>query len=544
VKFYRWLVAGLLLALLALALLMQGPRTPDPAPPAAAPPEQAAAPRPAFLPYRPVTAPRPADPAVASPVALPAPSAHALPDEYTLFFADAASMEAFLESASGAGVQVLGVMPGLLAARVRAQGSALAPLLGPGMDVDLNHRVEVPFPPHPAFWENADLSAINASLLEFLGVPAGAERLAWGGGVTIAVLDTGWSGHSAVRDGSVRVIDLLEDPGKGDFSGHGTAVAGMIGSANPFAPGIAPGSDILAVRVLDGEGRGNAFTLAQGILEAVQAGADIINMSLGGYGDSEVLRRAVAYAGERGVLLVASIGNDGIGAPTYPAAYASVIGVTAVDAQGNRTPFANFGEGVDVAAPGYQVHALWEDESFIQFNGTSAAAPLVAGMAARLIETGRAATPEELRQLIRAHANEAGPPGDDPLFGAGILNAGRLENIGKSGIVDIAVADLYPAVEESDGGTFPLYLTFENRGTDFISEASVELRINGSASYYRLSGLTPCMVRSIPVPVPEAQLAAGHPFNVEARVSLPAHYSDSRPDNNAGRIRLAPAPEE
>jgi hypothetical protein len=160
-----------------------------------------------------------------------------------------------------------------------------------------------------------------------------------------------------------------------------------------------------------------------------------------------------------------------------------------------------------------------------------------------LIESGRASTPEALRQMLRDHANEAGPPGDDPLYGAGILNGARLENIGRRGVIDIAVADLYPAVEQRDGSTFPLHVSFENRGTDYIPEAAVELTINGFPAYYRLLGLNPGAVDSIQIPVPESALS-GSGFTVDARVSLPAHYTDAQPGNDRGEIRLASDPVE
>jgi hypothetical protein len=396
--------------------------------------------------------------------------------------------------------------------------------------------------PDPNFWQDRNLSAFNANVLDFLGVPAGPGRLQWGEGVTIAILDTGWMGHAAIPDGRVREIDLIGGTREGDFSGHGTAVAGLVGSSNPFAPGISPASDILAVRVLDGNGQGDAFTLAEAILVAVDNGADVINMSLGGYGDSRLLQEAVAYATERGVVMVAASGNDGIGNLTYPAAYGSVIGVTAVDANGNRAPFSNFGEGVDVAAPGYQIHALWGDDEFIYFNGTSASSPLVAGMAARIIESGQTTDAREIQALIAAEANEAGPPGDDPQYGAGILSAERLESVGKPGIYDIALADLYPAIEQSDGATFPLYVTFENRGTEFLPAATVEISVNGTPYYYKFSGMDLGEVESVQIPVPESMLDESRPFTVTAKAKLPDQYTDNRPANDAGDITLTKEP--
>lgn len=533
---------SLLLAGVAGVFLLRD-RDPGPAMETAEVVEGTPSQKPRFLPFRPVDAVS-ARKTPAVPVPLPESSEHAIPGEYTVAFSSAGDMQAFLREAEAAGIEILGLEPKLLAVRLRASGSALAPLLREGMQVDNNYLMEAPSFPSPEFYRAGNLSGFNADALAFLGVPENRAGPGWGSGVTIAILDTGISGHSAFRNGSVRELNLLEGPREGDFSGHGTAVAGMIGSTNAFAPGIAPGSNLLAVRVLDGNGRGNAFTLATGIVQAVDNGANIINMSLGGYGNSDVLRQAVNYATENGVLLVAASGNDGLGQVTYPAAYPEVIGVTAVDANGDRTPFSNFGNGVDVAAPGYQLHALWENDEFIYFDGTSAAAPLVAGMAARIMETERAGSPAEIRELIRLQANEAGLPGDDIQYGAGILNAGRIESVGKTGIVDVALADLYPATEQGDGTTFPLYVTLENRGTDYLAGATIEISVNGTPYFYRFSGVDQGAIESIQIPVQEALLERGDPYRVEARVTLPGTYTDSRPDNNQGEITLIRKPGE
>jgi hypothetical protein len=466
----------------------------------------------------------------------------AIPGEYTIFFTDEAALGNFIAANDGSGVRVLGVIPEFLAVRVSASAASLQPLLREGMTVGQNVAVSAPPIPDIDFWQDSNLRAFNAEVMGFLGAPSAVERLSWGEGVTIAVLDTGWADHESVPAGKVRVLDLVGSAGQGEFSGHGTAVIGMVVSNDPFAPGISPGSDILAVRVLDAAGQGDAFTLAQGILAAVEAGADVINMSLGSYGDSQVLREAIHFAHEQGVVMVAASGNDGQGRVTYPAAYDNVIGVSAVDAEGNRTPFSNYGEGIDLAAPGYHLHALWDNDTYIYFDGTSASAPLVSGMAARILQSGVATTPDDVTALLLQQANETGLPGDDIQYGAGILNVQRIEDSGKSGISDLALADLYPAVEQSDGTTFPLYATIENRGTEYLPMATVELSINGTPYFYRFTGLVPGEVDSVQFPVPIAELEQGASFSITAKAVLPERLTDSRPANDAGNITLKKAP--
>jgi len=475
-------------------------------------------------------------------IPLPEPSEGSIPGEYTVFFKDAESMEAFREEAAAQGLSILGTIPEFLAVRVGGSGKDLKALLNEGTEIDSNHLMEVPVIPDDSFWKDLSLIPFGDGLLEYLGIPTSPDRLSWGTGVKIAVLDTGWLGHSAMGNQEIQSIDLISSTDEGEFTGHGTAVAGMIGSTNPFAPGVAPGAEIMSIRVLDGNGKGDAFTLAEGILTAVKNGADVINMSLGGYGDSRVLREAVDYAVSQGVVMVAASGNDGASRLTYPAAYETVIGVTAVDANDNRAPFANFGENLDVAAPGFQVHALWGEDEFIFFNGTSASSPIVAGMVARIIETGKASTPSEVYDVVVSEANDTGLPGVDAQYGAGIISPVRIEAIGKTGIYDLALADLYPAVEQSDGASFPLYVSLQNRGTDYIPGATVELSVNGTPYFYRFSGMDQGAVESIQIPVTEADLTGTDPFKVSAKVLLPDRYEDAHPNNNSGEISLQKEP--
>ena len=99
----------------------------------------------------------------------------------------------------------------------------------------------------------------------------------------------------------------------------------MIAGQGDVVTGIAPAAEILSYRVTDREGISDSFTVASAILHAIEDGADVINISLGGEEGSEVLRRAVSYALEQGIPVVASVGNDGIGLVNYPAAYLSLI---------------------------------------------------------------------------------------------------------------------------------------------------------------------------------------------------------------------------
>jgi hypothetical protein len=484
-----------------------------------------------------------AAPAPVEAVPLPRAAQGAIAGEVLASFGSAASLEAFLEQAEANGITVLGVLPWLNTVRLGGSYRSLQPFLQDAEGVDYNYRISAPSAPDPNFWLNSQLEALDDGVLEFLDIGDRVAQKSWGTGVLVAVLDTGILPHAALETVNIRQLDLIGADSSGAFSAHGTAVAGMLASSSDFAPGVAPGVDLLSVKVLNGDGVGSTFTLAEGIFEAVELGAQVINMSLGGYGASEVLRQAILYAAEQGVVLVAPTGNDGAGQVTFPAAYPEVIGVTAVDANGNRAAFANYGEGTELSAPGFQVNALSIADFYTFFNGTSIAAPMVAGMAARLLETGQAQSADEVRQVLSATANDTGYPGPDVQYGEGILNAGRIERQGTPGLHDIALADLYPATEESDGSSFPLYVSVQNRGTTFLPETMVSLVVNGVDYFYRFSGMESGSVQSVQVPVDEASLKAGNTLTVEALATLPESMEDAKSDNDGSRIVLRLVPE-
>ena len=258
------------------------------------------------------------------------------------------------------------------------------------------------------------LQPFGDGALEFLGVTE--DNSAWGQDLTIAILDSGVYAHESLSGINIKQYDLVETPEdpQADYTGHGTAVADI-------AHLVAPSADILSVRVLDSEGIGDTFTVAEGIITAADNGANVINLSLGSYGDSYVLREAVDYATDRGVAVVAASGNDGLEQVSYPAAYENVIGVTAVDAAGQFADFSNTGDGVDLGAPGVGIYTAWEEDGQVSFSGTSAAAPFVAAAIAANQTRNPGYTTAQAAARLRQSAKDTGEAGVDPQTGAGII---------------------------------------------------------------------------------------------------------------------------
>ncbi len=253
--------------------------------------------------------------------------------------------------------------------------------------VDANYEVKV-----PDFLqeENRPGGVGSASFggtgfLEAIG--ANGDRATWGAGVTVAVVDSGVDSHPTFAENQVTHYDLVNDGQP--FDGHGTAMASLIGGQDPQAPGVAPGAHILDVRVADSTGSSDSFTLAAGIIQAADAGAQIINISLGSYGDSEAVRDAVSYAQSRGAAVVASAGNDEtVNRLAFPAAISSVISVGGVDAKLQQAYYSNSGTGLDISAPGVGIQSAYTGNRLVLGDGTSQAAAITSGVLAYGISSG------------------------------------------------------------------------------------------------------------------------------------------------------------
>ena len=211
----------------------------------------------------------------------------------------------------------------------------------------------------------------------------GAQKL-WrkgrGAGVKVAVIDTGISReHFDLKDQIKGGVDLV----RGRQNGHGTHVAGIIVAElnQRGIVGVSPEAEIYDVRAFGEAGKSSLSTILRAIDWSVENQMDIINMSFGMPQYSEALARAVDRASERGVVMVASAGNNG-GEVEYPARYKNVVGVSAIDQKGKLASFSARGAGANTKAPGVEILSTWPGNQFKQLNGTSMAAPHVTGLMA------------------------------------------------------------------------------------------------------------------------------------------------------------------
>jgi len=210
------------------------------------------------------------------------------------------------------------------------------------------------------------------------------------------------------------------------YTYHGTHVAGVIGAVANNNIGIAGMAQalLMAVKVMNDSGEGTDSTVASGIRWAVDHGADVVTMSLGVDGASTVLQNAINYATSNGVVTVAASGNSGSSIISYPAAYPSVIAVGAIDNTNRRASFSNFGDGLDVMAPGVGIYSTrGGGDGYHDLSGTSTAAPYVAGVAALMLSVNPALTTAEIGDVINSTASDISMTGYDTATGWGIVNA-------------------------------------------------------------------------------------------------------------------------
>jgi subtilisin family serine protease len=156
--------------------------------------------------------------------------------------------------------------------------------------------------------------------------------------------------------------------------GHGTAVAGLVHL-------VAPDAMIIPLKAFDAEGFSDEWTIMRAIYDAVEMGADVINMSFGSYQRSKIVEEAINRAAALGVVFVAAAGNDDDDRPTFPAALENVIAVTSVTAMDTKASFANFGRYVDISGPGQHIVSTYPG-GYCQVSGTSESAPFVSGVVA------------------------------------------------------------------------------------------------------------------------------------------------------------------
>jgi len=340
--------------------------------------------------------------------------------------------------------------------------------------------------------------------LPAVGAPAAwefdAEPPAYGGdpGTVVAVLDTGvafetYAGFVRSPEFSnvtfVPGTDIVNnDSHPNDDVGHGTHVAAIIAQdTNNGSAGASLGFNlgIMPVKVLDETGTGSTLDIAAGIDFAVENGADVINLSLGGTSGDGVLLESIQAARNAGVVIVAAAGNTNQNAVYYPARYPGVIGVGSVRYDDTRAPYSNYGTGLDLVAPGGDLDVDQNNDgqpdgilqttcvtsacaAFAQvyYEGTSQATPLVSAAAGLLLSAG--ISPDDVELLLSGTAEDLGVEGFDSTFGWGRLDI--------AAALEVAIDD-----QTSPTGTIAL-----SHGSDFTRSLDIPIEISATDTQSRV----------------------------------------------------------
>jgi thermitase len=245
--------------------------------------------------------------------------------------------------------------------------------------------------------------------------------------VIVAVIDTGADlSHPDLQNQLVEGINIV-NPGKPpqDDVGHGTHVAGIISALvnnNLGVAGMTWYNRIMPVKVLDQTGAGSTYSVAQGIIWATDHGAKVINMSLGNYASAQFLHDAIKYAYDHDVVLIAASGNDNTERPGFPAAYPEVFSVAATDSRKMKASFSNYGDYIDVAAPGVSIASTYPHNQYAALSGTSMASPHVTALAALIRSANPSLKNTEVMDIMRSSAQDIGTKGKDKYFGYGLID--------------------------------------------------------------------------------------------------------------------------
>ena len=338
-----------------------------------------------------------------------------------------------------------------------------------------------------------------------------------GNGSIVAVIDTGvLLAHPDLQGQLLPGYDFISDPDNaldgdgidddpndvgddavGGSSFHGTHVAGIVAATSNNTigvAGIAWNSKIMPLRVLGKDG-GTDYDIQQAVLFAAglpndsptvpAQRADVINLSLGGSGYSQASQDVLNQARAAGVIIIAAAGNDNSIVPFYPAAYAGVVSVSAVDRNKNRAPYSNYGSTVDVTAPGgnmdlqnsdgvLSTHANDTSGSIVMGysfqQGTSMASPHVAGVAALMKSFSPTLTPEQFDGLLvnGQLTDDIGTTGRDDFYGYGLVNAYKAV----IAVSDITLNPLLVAIPASlniGASTTSVELELSNIGTGTLT---------------------------------------------------------------------------
>lgn len=291
--------------------------------------------------------------------------------------------------------------------------------------------------------------------------------------VLVAVIDEGVNPNHEDLAGRVIVDDVVASGNVARLGvGHGTHVAGIIAASadnGKGGAGVAPNVRILSINIFPEDGGAETDDIIEAVFKAVDYGAQVANMSIGGYGYSYAYEAALQQAHDEGLIMCVAASNDGSNLKAFPAGFSSTITVASTTKNGTKASYSNFGAWIDVAAPGSFIYSPCStandpSNSRYQFmSGTSMATPVVTGVVALYLskDEDHYVAPEEMRKILKASAVKC----SSPQMGAGIVNLEKMFS-GDKAAPEIKVYDKYGEIITSLTSPVPAGSFFEIDNTD------------------------------------------------------------------------------
>lgn len=304
--------------------------------------------------------------------------------------------------------------------------------------------------------------------------------------VLVVIIDTGiyYNHPDLVSNYVAGGYDWVnDDPDPMDDHGHGTHCAGIVAATINNAQGIAGLAQvkIMAEKFLSSAGYGSSWDAAQAIIHAIDVGKTISNRiilsnSWGSSGSSTTVEEAMEYAYQNGALITAAAGNDASSGSFYPAAYTEVISVSATDSNDNLASFSNYGNNIEISAPGVSIYSTHLDNGYQSLSGTSMAAPHVSGVAALIWSHFSSHNRDLVRIVLQTTGDDLGEIGWDQYYGHGRLNAYKAMQGSVPHDIRVAEVNMPPMI-------FPNQLSkinniIQNIGTNIESNITVQFIVD------------------------------------------------------------------
>jgi hypothetical protein len=269
-----------------------------------------------------------------------------------------------------------------------------------------------------------------------------------------------------------------------DVLGHGTAVAGTAAAISNNVVGVAGvawGNPIMPLVVLNSSNYATYYDIARAITYAADQGVRVINISIGGSSSSSTLQNAVDYAWNRGAMVFACAHNYSTSTPYYPAACTHAVAVSATTSSDTLASFSNYGDWIDLAAPGVSILTTTRGGGYGACSGTSFSSPIAAGLAALILSANPSLTNAQVLEIMTQNTDDLGQPGFDPYYGYGRVNAyaslqAAMAAVPQPDVTAPSVAITAPENDSTVSGT----VTVTVLATDDIGVESVGLYLNGT----------------------------------------------------------------